>query len=549
MTTTSTSTLTHIPRGVVPDLHLSVSPVLPSSNALIVPVVAGSSGPEVPVASQLGTQSQLRLWKAVVNAGITGKAGETALLPATEELPASRVITVGLGPAEKITGDIVRQAAGNASRTIDAHPGIWGTDSTHSAYQYDASSPATPTPSTPGITILSLLGDLSDIDCPKLQADDVLTAAVEGHSLGAYRYSGWRTSSNERRLVSVIIQAPDLPSMPQTFTRACTIVEAVTCARDLVNASPGALFPDSYSQVIADLARSSGIAVEILDEHDLNEQGFGGLTGVGQGSANPPRLVRMRYRPEGANTGPFPRVALVGKGVTFDTGGISLKKPAGMDQMISDMGGSAAVVATVLAAAELELPVEVTATLPLAENMPDGKAIRPGDILHHYGGTTTEILNTDAEGRLILGDAIASAVEDDPDLLVVLATLTGAQMVALGDGISAVMGTPTLRQRLIELSAITGEHAWPMPLPADIAAEIQSDVADLRNTGTTRWGGMAAAGQYLSHFVPKELPWAHMDIAGPAYSVVEPHGYTPKRGTGVPVRTLIALLEDLAASP
>jgi leucyl aminopeptidase len=218
-----------------------------------------------------------------------------------------------------------------------------------------------------------------------------------------------------------------------------------------------------------------------------------------------------------------------------------------MGNMISDMGGSAAVVAAVIAASELDLPVSVTATVPLAENMPDGTAVRPGDVLRHYGGLTTEVLNTDAEGRLILGDAIVRACEDDPDYLVETATLTGAQVRALGDRTPAVMGTPGFRDRVASLSRDAGEGAWSMPLPAELADEIRSDVADLRNIPKKSWGGMAAAGHYLAAFVPEGLPWVHIDVAGPAYNTGSPHGYTPRRATGVPVRTLIAVLEDIAA--
>ncbi|MGO3035014.1 MAG: leucyl aminopeptidase [Corynebacterium variabile] len=520
MTSGIQSIVPTIAHGTVPGLHLSTDDNLPGTDVLVVPVVAGTSGPELPVAHRLGEAAQVELWKSAVETGVAGTAGETGLLPVPDGVAASRVLTVGLGPADGADGpdaETVRQAAGAASRALEDLAGEVSTD---------------------GLTAVSLLGDLTDVT-------GCTAAAVEGHALGGYRYSGRRNPTGAGHLRAVTVIAPANPEALEVFAHACTVVEAVTCARDLVNAPASELTPETYALIIADLGGRSGVETEILDEDELAGQGFGGLLAVGRGSARPPRLVRMRYRPEASHR---PHVALVGKGVTFDTGGISLKKAPGMDTMISDMGGSAAMVATVLAAAELELPVAVTATIPLVENMPDGDALRPGDIVQHYGGSTSEILNTDAEGRLILADALARAAEDAPDLLVEAATLTGAQVSTLGDRITAVMGTPSLRDRIVAHGRQTGEDAWPMPLPAEIARDIRSDVADVRNTGTTRWGGMAAAGQYLAHVIPEGLDWVHLDIAGLAYNTGNARGYTPKRGTGAPVRTLIAFLEDVAAS-
>lgn len=521
-------------RGVVPEIHLTTSDCLPPADVLIVPVMSGVSGPSVPVASVLGERAQVNLWKTVVLAGVTGRPGEVEMLPADDNIPAARILAVGLGAEEALTADSVRTAAGNASRFLDR---VDRMNRVNSADPVD----------DPAVTVVSLLGHLGD-GVGSLDVDVVLSAAVEGHGLGGYHYPGQRRADpHGHRSTAVTVKAPDLPGVPAAFTRACVVVEAVTCARDLVNTPALDLFPGSYAEIIADLGERSGVAVEVLDEDALTAAGYGGLTGVGRGSRRPPRLVRMHYVPEDAAR-PRPHVALVGKGVTFDTGGISLKKPGGMDAMISDMAGSAAVVSAVLAAAELDLPVEVTATLPLVENMPDGDALRPGDVLRHYDGTTSEVANTDAEGRLILGDALARAVEDRPDLIIDAATLTGAQVASLGDRITAVTGTPMLRDRIVALAGVVGEDAWAIPLPDDVAAEISSDIADLRNTGTSGWGGMAAAGHYLAHFVPADIPWAHLDVAGPAYLTGRPHGYTPKRGTGVPVRTLIALLEDVTVS-
>ena len=236
----------------------------------------------------------------------------------------------------------------------------------------------------------------------------------------------------------------------------------------------------------------------------------------------------------------------MGKGITFDTGGISIKPAAHMAHMTSDMAGAAAVVATTVLAARLALPVAVTATVPMAENMPSATAYRPGDVLRMYGGKTVEVLNTDAEGRLILADAITRALEDEPDYLIETSTLTGAQIVALGKRTAAVMGSDVFRDRVAVLAREVGEDAWAMPLPEHIRGELDSRVADIANVTGHRDGGMLAAGIFLREFVPDRLAWAHLDIAGPAFHTGGPYGYTPKGGTGVPVRTLAAVLADIA---
>jgi leucyl aminopeptidase len=324
---------------------------------------------------------------------------------------------------------------------------------------------------------------------------------------------------------------------------ATAVATAVRTARDLVNTPPNDLFPESFAARARELAEAAGVEVEVLDDAALAEGGYGGVLGVGQGSSRGPRLVRLRYA---GGPAPRARVALIGKGITFDTGGISIKPAANMDHMTSDMGGAAAVIVTTLLAAQLELPVAVTATVPMAENMPSATAYRPGDVLRMYGGKTVEVLNTDAEGRLILADAIARAAEDEPDYLVETSTLTGAQQVALGLRTAGVMGSDEFRDRVAEHARATGEDGWAMPLPAHMRSELDSRVADIANVTGSRWGGMLVAGTFLREFVPDGLPWAHIDIAGPSFHTGGPYGYTTKGGTGVPVRTLHALLTDIA---
>jgi leucyl aminopeptidase len=292
------------------------------------------------------------------------------------------------------------------------------------------------------------------------------------------------------------------------------------------------------------------VTITVLDEKKLARGGYGGLIGVGKGSARPPRLVTLEYAPKGAAV----HLALVGKGITFDSGGLSIKPAAGMDAMKSDMSGAAAVLNTVVAIARLGLKIRVTGWLALAENMPSGTAQRPSDVLTVYGGKTVEVLNTDAEGRLVLADALVAAGESGPDVIIDVATLTGAQMVALGNRTSAIMSNHDgLRARVHAVADRVGEQFWPMPLPPELRSSMDSRVADIANIGE-RFGGMLVAGLFLQEFVPNraeggQVPWAHLDIAGPAFNTGSAFGYTPSGGTGVAVRTMLGLAEDLCSSP
>jgi leucyl aminopeptidase len=325
--------------------------------------------------------------------------------------------------------------------------------------------------------------------------------------------------------------------------RAQVLADAVALVRDLVNTSPADLYPASFAAEAERVAGASGLAVEVLDERELAEAGYGGIVGVGQGSVHPPRLVRVAYtHPDASKT-----VVLAGKGITFDSGGLSLKPAKSMEQMKSDMGGAAAVLAAVAAVAALGPAVSVIGYLPLAENMPGGSAQRPSDVINIYGGGTVEVLNTDAEGRLVLADALARSAEDSPDLLVDIATLTGAQLVALGPRITGVMANDdVVRDGVVDAARRAGEAAWPMPLPGELREGLDSTVADLANVSGDRNGGMLVAGLFLREFVPDGVRWAHLDIAGPAYHDGDPYGYTPKGGTGAAVRTLVQIALDVA---
>jgi leucyl aminopeptidase len=411
-----------------------------------------------------------------------------------------------------------------------------------------------------------------------------VAAVAEGAVLGAYAYGRYRVkaAAADRPPVSdVVVLTPEAVAAEadSMLARVAVVGDAVAATRDLVNTPPSDLYPASFAAVAQEAVAALPVEVTVLDEASLAEGGYGGLVGVGKGSARPPRLVRLDYAPERARA----HVALVGKGITFDSGGLSIKPASAMADMKSDMAGAAAVLSTVVAAARLGLPVRVGGWLALAENMPSGAAQRPSDVLTMRGGRTVEVLNTDAEGRLVLADAIVAAGETEPDLIVDVATLTGAQVVALGKRVSAAMANDeALRERLVRLAAEEGELLWPMPLPPELRTSLDSPVADIANIGE-RFGGMLVAGLFLAEFVGgrardeaveparpvgahagtgvdgsqaaaraggdddgPRIPWAHLDIAGPAFNGGTAYGYTPVGGTGVMVRTLLRLLEDVA---
>jgi leucyl aminopeptidase len=342
--------------------------------------------------------------------------------------------------------------------------------------------------------------------------------------------------------VTVVVADPKGKANVAAAKRAEVVAEAVALARDLVNTPPGDLHPADLADIAKTECTKAGCTVDVMDEKALKKGGYGGILGVGQGSANPPRLVRIGYtHPRAKRT-----IALVGKGITFDSGGISIKPAASMEAMKSDMAGAAAVISALTAIARLGLRINVTGWVPTAENMPSGAAIRPGDVLTMYRGKRVEVLNTDAEGRLILADAVTRASEEKPDFIVDAATLTGAQLVALGARTAVVMSNDDdLRSRVVGASDTAGELMWPMPLPAELRKSIESDTADITNTGD-RYGGMLVGGMFIKEFVAEGIPWAHIDVAGPAFNTVDAWGYTPKGGTGVPVRTFVQLAENEA---
>ena len=459
--------------------------------------------------------------------GATGAAGEVTKLASFGAVNAPIVAAVGLGTeptGAAVPAETLRRGAGSAVRALA------------------------------GCGRVALALPLSDREHTDEDAHPETAAAVraiaEGALLGAYRFAGYRTKADPTRRTpvgTVVVQVPeaDDAAFGSDVRRAGTVTSAVAQARDWVNAAPNELRPPAFADAVAARAREAGLEVTVLDEDALREGGFGGILAVGCGSAAPPRLVRLAYRPERFDQ----RIALVGKGITFDTGGVSIKPAQGMWDMKSDMAGAAAVAATMLAIAALAPQVAVTAYLPMAENMPSGSAYRPGDVVKMRSGKHVEVVNTDAEGRMILADAMAWACEEGTDILLETSTLTGGQVISLGRRVAGVMGSTQLCERVKQVGDLVGEPVWPMPLPEDVRSGMESEVADISQTHATmdRAGHMVQGGIFLSEFVTDDVSWAHIDIAGPAFHTGEPTGYWSKGGTGVPVRTLVTIIEQIAA--
>ncbi|MCU0262339.1 MAG: leucyl aminopeptidase [Candidatus Nanopelagicales bacterium] len=484
---------------------LSLSTSLRGADLLVVGIATGPDGPLVAATPALSPEQQSALSVAATSIGATGKADEVLRLPG-EAFGLPPLMTSGLGDlADAYPAETLRRAAGAALRAASSK----------------AVAVALPTGDDPGR----------------------VEAAGLGAFVGAYRYPGKPAGGSPRPTpTKLTVLVGSTKGLKPAAARAQVIGEGIHLARRLVDTPPGALPPAALAAEAVAAAAGIGVEVEVLDEKALRTQGFGGILAVGQGSANPPRLVRMSYAPAGASA----HLALVGKGITFDSGGLSLKPPTGMITMKCDMAGAAAVLAGVRAIALLEVPLRVTAYLAIAENMPSGSAQRPGDVITAYGGRTVEVLNTDAEGRLVMMDALVRCGADEPDAIIDVATLTGAQVVALGSRIAGIMGNDDGWRDEVHASAESaGELSWPMPIADELRPSLDSPVADLANIGE-RNGGMMTAAAFLREFVPEGVPWAHMDIAGPAFVDGAPWAYNGKGATGYGVRTLVSVAERLA---
>ena len=402
-------------------------------------------------------------------------------------------------------------------------------------------------------TGIRLLTGFSTVSVAVVSDDATLwRAAAEGATLGGYRFEGYKTEPPKPRASRVIVHGAVEPA-PEELAAVSAAADAVALVKDLVSIPAEWLGPAEFAERAVASVADLPVTVEVLDESALRDAGYGGILGVGQGSDRPPRLVRLDYAPADSAR----HVALVGKGITFDTGGLSLKPAGSMVGMKYDMCGAATALAVLRAVAALGLPVHVTAWLCISDNMPSGRATRPGDVLRMLDGSTVEVLNTDAEGRLVLADGLVAASREHPDVIVDVATLTGAITIALGTRHAGVMGDEATVAEYLAISAETGELAWQLPLPAHMVDELDSPIADLQNAKIgDPAGGSLFAGLFLRHFVGRvsdeadapRIPWVHLDIAGVGMNKGGGYGFTEKGPTGATVRSLIRFVAGAQVS-
>jgi leucyl aminopeptidase len=486
---------------------ISLTSTIPAADITAVFATKTKSGFELN-AGKLSTAQAKKLAAAAKSLKFNGNANEMVSIPGSAVAINTIIYVIGVG--ENPNHETFRKAAGVVSR---------------SAF---------------GSKKLAILIDDENVDA--------IGAVAEGSLLGAYAFNDHRSvSMNSKResvrAIALVTSSAKNSVIRDSVERAEIVCNYVNETRNLANTAPGHLPPTEVAKYATELAKSQKLKIEVLDEKVLKRKGFGGIVGVGQGSVNPPRLIRIEYRP----AKPVAHIALVGKGITFDTGGISIKPHLGMHEMKADMSGAAAVINAIGAIAELNLPVSITTYAACAENMPSGSAQRPGDVVTAYGGRTVEVLNTDAEGRLVLMDALVRAQEDKPDLVIDVATLTGAAVVALGRRIAAVMAnTDELRNHIVDAATRSGESMWPLPLPSEYRVKLDSSVADIANIAEP-YGGTLYGGLFLQEFIKPGQKWVHLDIAAPAFNSEGPFDYTPKGATGSAVRTLVTLAEDVAA--
>jgi leucyl aminopeptidase len=385
----------------------------------------------------------------------------------------------------------------------------------------------------------SLAIDLTGIEIEDADGAAIARAVAEGAGLSQYRFDRFKSEAKRDHLHTIVLVST-AEGAEKGAEQAVVVIEVVSLCRDLINTPAGDLSPTAFAAIASGVAADTGLGVEIYDEDRIVEERLGGLLGVAAGSTEPPRFVRLDYEPDGV-VDPV-TVVLVGKGITFDSGGLSIKTANGMMTMKDDMSGAAAVLATMAGCGRLGVKTRVLGFMPLTENMPGGSATRPGDVLKIRNGKTIEVLNTDAEGRLVLADALSLAVEEAPDAIIDLATLTGACVAALGKDIAGLLGNDDALIAAVEQAGETASEAlWPLPIPSGYHDHIDSDIADMKNMGVAGQAGALSAALLLQEFVG-EVPWVHLDIAGPAFSDKN-RGYIRKGGTGFGVRTLLALLD------
>ncbi len=484
----------------------STSPTEVRAGVLVLPVFQGPlPGPGV---KEVGLEGAFR------DAKLTGKKHESLLVVRRDgdRFAAGAVLLVGVGDKSEVTPNVIRRVLGRAAGSL----GRFGTVAT---------------------TFAQAAGGRV--------AAEAAQASVEGLILGGYRFDRYKTAADGAKSVSRIsvLGSPrsEAKGVREAIRHAQVVADAVCWARDLVNTPAGDMPPAQIAREAQKMARQVGLRCKVWGKPELERGGFGGILGVGAGSVNPPRLIELSYTGAGRTT----PIALTGKGIAFDSGGLSIKDAKGMETMKCDMGGAASILATMKAIAILKPKINVIAAIPSSENMPSGSATKPGDVLYHRGGKTSEVLNTDAEGRLVLADALAYLAEKRPEVIIDTATLTGACMVALGDQITGAMGNDDgLIGDVAAAGDAVGEPIWELPLYPDYRRLIDSNVADVKNIGE-RYGGAISAAWFLAEFVG-DTPWVHLDIAGPAWSE-KGNDLGPKGATGVPVRALVRYLLDRSA--
>jgi leucyl aminopeptidase len=475
---------------------------------------------EPSLAGPVGKPLAARLAEVAKEDRFGGRPGRTLLWHAPQEtgLRCRRYLILALGPRDELNLERYRRYLGDAFVEADRL----------------------------GATKVALT--FLDAGAAPIPLVEVAQAIAEGILLGTYRFDRYRSEPRpgRRHLRQVVLAIGGAPTKEVAGGVALGEVtaSATNFARDLINESPGALTPARMAEVATEVASEAKLDVKVLEPDEMRRLGMGGILGVGQGSHNPPRLIHLTYRPEGKAGR---KIALIGKGITFDSGGLSIKTSDGMETMKYDMAGSACVLAAMKTLPMLGPPVEVVGLMGMAENMPGGGAIRPGDVLKMMNGKTVEVRNTDAEGRLVLGDVLSyAATLGGVDTMIDLATLTGACVVALGPLAAGIMGNDKgLVDEILKAAERAGEHMWPLPLYTEYLEHIRSDIADVKNTGF-RWGGAITAGLFLREFVSPKTRWAHIDIAGPSFGEKD-YSYIKKGATGAGVRTLIRYLMDQAA--
>jgi leucyl aminopeptidase len=449
----------------------------------------------------------------IKNGDIKGKLNEVTLIHGLGRLPAGRIVVVGLGKKKKLDTNKIRGAVGESCRYLR------------------------------GRGIASIAGTVPGAGIAGIEADNAVQATAEGALLGVYTFKRHITKKESKRgeIKTYTIVGRGKRSLESVIEKGKILAEAVNWARDMVNEPANFMTPNDMAGAARQLAEKYGLEIEVFKKEKIQELGMGGLLGVSQGSQQPPRFIILNYR--GDDSGKIDLV-LAGKGVTFDSGGISIKPSSGMEEMKGDMAGGASVMAALMAIAQLKPKINVTALVPATENLPSGTAIKPGDIITAMNGKTIEVLNTDAEGRLILADALCYAKKLGAKFIIDVATLTGACQIALGRVCTgAFTNNQTLLNKVIAAGNTSGELAWQMPMYEEYREQLKSDIADIKNIGN-RYGGAITAAKFLEEFVGG-TPWVHLDIA-PTSETGKDKGYQVKGATGVPVRTLVNLTLSMA---